>query len=102
MQIHFERSGGFANIRVAGTVDTENLPPEEAQALHDLVESVQFFELPAVLPAVPGGADRFQYMLTVEDDDQQHTIEIPESAATGDVANLIGRLTALVRQRRDG
>ncbi len=101
MQIHFERSGGFANIRVAGTVDTDTLPPEEAQALHELVTSVRFFELPSVLPAVPGGADRFQYTVTVEEGDQQHTVEIPESAATGDFANLVGRLTVLARQRRD-
>ncbi|MBI5667940.1 MAG: hypothetical protein HZC41_08010 [Chloroflexi bacterium] len=98
MRIEFERSGGFANIRVAGAVDTESLPPQEAQALSDLVNKLDFFALPSVIPSVTGGADRFQYTLTVEDEGRRHTVELPESAATGDFANLIGSLTALARR----
>lgn len=98
MRIEFERSGGFANIRVAGAVDTDTLPPQEAQAITNLIEKVDFFALPSVIPSVSGGADRFQYTLTVESEGRRHTVELPESAVTGDFANLIGSLTALARK----
>src|SRR2546425_7633629 len=58
MQVHFERSGGFAGLRISHDVDSANLPPEEASELSKLIETAHFFELPAVLRATLPRADR--------------------------------------------
>lgn len=97
MRIEFERTGGFANISTRATVNTDTLLPEDASALTELVDRIDFFNLPSVMPSIPGGADRFQYTITVESEGQRHTVEVPESAATGDMAALVGQLTALAR-----
>jgi hypothetical protein len=74
MRFHFVRTGGFAGLRLAATIDTEVLPEEECELLMDELDNANFFELPSVLEASSGGADRFQYEVTVERDEDQHTI----------------------------
>ena len=68
MQIHFERSGGFAGLRLAHDIDSAILPADQEAPLKDLVEQSRFFELPAVLRAERPGADRFQYKLRLKGD----------------------------------
>jgi len=80
MQIHFERSGGFAGLRLAHDIDSAILPADQEAHLKDLVEQSRFFELPAVLRAERPGADRFQYKLRLKGDSQEHTIEVDEAA----------------------
>ena len=80
MLIRFERSGGFAGMRKAVTLDTESLPLEEAGKLHELVNTADFFNLPAKFPPPKRGADYFQYRLTVEIEGKKHTVEVSEPA----------------------
>ncbi|MGE5072070.1 MAG: protealysin inhibitor emfourin, partial [Anaerolineae bacterium] len=49
MHIDFTRTGGFAGIRLSTSVDTSELPPEQAHELDHLVEDAAFFELPKEL-----------------------------------------------------
>jgi hypothetical protein len=66
MQIHLERSGGFAGLRLADDIDSTALAPEQEAELNNLIEQSHLFELPPVLRAEHPGADRFQYKLRVE------------------------------------
>jgi len=45
MRIDFECSGGYANIRLAYHVDTDELPQEVANEILELVESSGIFDL---------------------------------------------------------
>ncbi len=96
MRIDFERTGGFAGLRLATTVDTDDLPVEEANELRQLVETAHFFALPPTLKST-AGADRFVYKLTVEAEVRQHSVEVGEGAAPDSLRPLIDRLTTLAR-----
>jgi hypothetical protein len=99
MNIHFERSGGFAGLRLSQDVDSANLPPEERSELDRLVEEARFFDLPADVRAANSGADRFQYDLTVKAGPREHTVAIDEAAVPENVRPLLNWLRAKVRQR---
>jgi hypothetical protein len=65
MRIYFERSGGFAGMRVAVTLDTESLGSEETNELQKLVDTANFFALPPTITTTsPAGVDQFQYKVT--------------------------------------
>lgn len=100
MRIHFERSGGFAGMRLTTTVDTNSLAPEEAGALEEQLHKARFFDLPSSLNASPRGADQFCYRVTVEEGERQHTVELSEAAAPEPLRHLLRQLTTLARTRR--
>jgi len=101
MQIQFERSGGFAGMRFAATIDTDSLSAEQAEELRKLVNEAQFFELPGSLTSPSPAADQFQYKLTVEDEGRRHTVETTDGAAPGSLRPLLRRLTVLSRTSRN-
>jgi hypothetical protein len=100
MRIYFERSGGFAGMLLSTTVDTDSLSQEEALYFQSTFEETGFFELPARLSAPQEGADRFQYRLTVETGERQHTVELSDASAPDDLRPLLDRLTSLARSRQ--
>ena len=100
MRIHFERTGGFAGMRVAATIDTQSLSPEQANEIEDMVKGVNFFDLPGELEAPDPGADRFQYRLTINTEGRTHTIEVGEAAAPDELRPLLRKLTVMARSSR--
>ncbi len=100
MRVSFERTGGFAGMRVTATIDSESLPPEEERKLRHMVEATDFFQLPATLQAPTPGADRFVYRLTVESDGQRHTVEASDAAVPSSLRPLLEWLTAAARKGR--
>lgn len=99
MQIYYERTGGFAGMRLAVTLDSEKLPDEEARKLQQLVEAAHFFTLPAATTRPLTGADRFQYKLTVQTQQQQHTVEVVEAAIPMSMRPLLEWLTGYARNK---
>lgn len=100
MKIHFERSGGFMGVPVVAEIESQALAAEDAQHLHELVRTADFFDLPAHPPTSPApGADQFQYKITVEDAGHCHTVETSDSAATAELQPLLHHLTLLARRR---
>ena len=100
MRISFERTGGFAGIRLATTVDSAALSPEEAAQLRTLVDNAKFFSLPARIKTTASGADRFQYTVTVETLDQRHTVVVDESAAPPELRPLLNWLTTTAKTKK--
>ncbi len=99
MRIYFERSGGFAGMLVQATIDTRELPPEEADSLSQMVEDAGFFDLSTPLRS-PGGADQFIYQVTIEEGSRSHTIETGDGAAPASLRLLLRELT--IRARSSG
>jgi hypothetical protein len=102
MRIEFVRTGGFAGMRMATTVNTDSLPPDEARVLRESVDAARFFDLPPVIASPTPGADRFQYKITVEAEGRRHTVELGEAAVPEALQPLIQRLTTLARTARSG
>lgn len=97
MHIEFSRSGGFAGTRLSRSFDTDEIPAEEADELKQMVTSADFFHLPESLRS--GGADKFQYKITVENEGATHTVEADERAVPQGLKPLVGKLEALARKR---
>lgn len=102
LRIAFARSGGFAGIVLETTVDTAALPPAEARELEALVRQADFFALPERPDGAPGGADRFQYDLTIARGEQRHSVSLGESAVPATLRPLLDRLLAIARGRGKG
>jgi hypothetical protein len=89
MKFSLERSGGFTGIPVTTTVDVDSLPTAEANQLRQLVEATDFFNYPAQITAASSLPDRFQYQITVEDNQQKHTVIVGEAAIPNNLRPLI-------------
>jgi len=89
MLIRFERSGGFAGMRKAITLDTGSLTEDEAGKLDELVKNADFFNLPEKFPVPKRGADQFQYRLAVEIEGKKHTVDVSEPAVTESLRPLV-------------
>jgi hypothetical protein len=102
LRIQWERTGGFAGMRIAATMDSESLSLEHARQLRELIEAAGFFELPEEMagPVGLGGADRFLYTLTVEMEGRRHTVHTSEAAAPPEVRSLILWLTRAARKAK--
>ncbi len=89
MLISLERSGGFAGISKVIEIDSANLPQNQAEQLPMLLESANFFNLPAYIADESKQRDRFQYTLTIEDKNKQHTVTVNESSIPETLKPLI-------------
>jgi hypothetical protein len=98
MHIQFERTGGFAGLRLQHSVDAAKLPPEEAQSLHGMVQTAGFFDLPETITTPTPGADRFQYKVSVDSGDRRHTVTIHEGATPAALKPLLAWLTDKARK----
>jgi len=100
MKISFVRTGGFAGLRLATTVDSATLSPEEAAQLQALVDNAKFFALPTNVKGKASGVDRFQYTITIETPTQQHTVTVEESAASPELLQLLSWLTTAAKTKK--
>lgn len=98
MHIAFERSGGFAGMRLTTTIDPKVLSPEEAAKIWEMVEAANFFNLPPAITSTKPGADRFHYKVIVETKERRHTVEIDEGATPPSLRPLLDWLTAKARK----
>lgn len=96
MRIYYERTGGFAGIRHATTLDTRKLSDVRMQELRRLIEEANFFELPRKVPPETSKAvDRFHYKLTVTTEKRRHTVEAEEDVVPGELRPLIRWLSVV-------
>lgn len=100
MRIDYERTGGFAGLRLAATIDTATLPVDQASALHGLIDAAHFFDLPARIPSPPNVADQFNYRVTIEATGKRQTVEVGEASASPELQALLQQLTLLARAAR--
>jgi hypothetical protein len=98
MKIKFERSGGFAGLRLAQTVDSAALAPEDAKKLQQLVQAARFATLPPSFTTSRPDPDRFRFLLTVEAEGKAHTVEVDEGAIPASLQALIKWLIAYGRK----
>jgi hypothetical protein len=99
MKIYFERTGGFAGLRLAVNLDLDYLPTEDAGTLQKLVEEADLFHLPEPV-AGPGVVDGFQYAITVERKGEQRTFQVGDDVLPAGLRPLINDLTLRARSHR--
>jgi hypothetical protein len=89
VRITLKRSGGFGGIRTAASLDLTKLTEKKVAEARRLVNATKFFDLPATIRAKSAQPDRFQFDLTIEDDDRSHTVSIAEEAASKELKALL-------------
>ncbi|MBE0696800.1 MAG: hypothetical protein IH586_07745 [Anaerolineaceae bacterium] len=99
-RIYFERTGGFAGLRLSTSVDTQSLDELEASRLEQEIEQANFFHLPARLQTPSGGADRFEYQIALEQGIRKHTVIVGEASLPDALRPLVEHLELLMRTRR--
>jgi hypothetical protein len=104
VRVEVERSGGFAGIVTRRSADTADLPPEAAAELRGLVAGVDLSGLEQRLAATTdapgppaGGADRFQYDVTVDDGQQVHRFSVQDGSVPPELQPLLGAAMRLGR-----
>lgn len=94
-RIKFERTGGFANMRLAADLDMHDLPEEQADTLKELLDDLDFAELPAKLNSDKTMPDQFTYTITVEVGKWRHTVitsDAPEDEKMQELLELLNRI----------
>jgi hypothetical protein len=99
VRIDFQRSGGFAGVVLRCSIDTARMTPEEAREIEELVSAVDPAALAAASPRPGRGADRFQYDLTIDREDQRHHLSFGEGELTPELRPLVTRLLEIARRR---
>jgi hypothetical protein len=98
-RIKFERTGGFAGIRVAADIDLDDLPREQADQLRELLHEVNFDELPEKLMKGNQVPDGFTYSITVESEKVEHTVLTSDTSAPAKMQPLLELLYQIARQQ---
>ena len=98
-RIKFERTGGFAGIRLAADFEITDLPEDQARSLLELLDNLDFENLPEqMLDSMPI-ADGFTYSITIETKKSTHTVNAGESSVTEKLEPLLALLNQIARKQ---
>lgn len=97
-RIKFERTGGFGGMRIAAEIEPNDLPEEQARALLELLDDMDFNELPEELMN-NSGTDQFTYAITVETTKWEHTVVTSDESVPEKLHQLVELLNKLARKR---
>jgi hypothetical protein len=98
-RIQFERTGGFAGIRFAADFELDDLPKEQAHQILELLDDMDFDELPEMLMGNQQVADGFQYSITVVSEKGQQTVTTSDTSAPKKMEPLLEILTQIAKQQ---
>jgi hypothetical protein len=98
-RIKFERTGGFAGMRIAADIEFDDLPDEQARKLLELLDDLDFNKLPKQLTTAEPIADDFTYSVTIETDKWTHTVITSESSAPEKMQEVLHILNRLARSQ---
>lgn len=97
-RIQFERTGGFAGIRFAADFKPEDLPDEQSKELFDLLDDLDFDELPEQMMD-ENTPDSFTYSITVKTKRKSHTVVTGDASAPEKMQELLQLLNRIARNQ---
>jgi hypothetical protein len=98
-KIKFERTGGFAGIRLAAEIEMDELPEEQRREILGMLDEMDFEEFsdkPASEVSFPDG---FVYAISVESEKREYCIVTDESALPADMQPLVEILESITKRR---
>lgn len=99
-RIKFERTGGFAGIRIATDLKFDDLSDEHASRISELLDDLDFEELPEQLIDEDAMPDQFTYTITIETKKGEHTVVTGDASAPEKMQELLRLLDRLARTRK--
>jgi hypothetical protein len=103
MRVEFKTDGGFVYLPARSepvTIDTDDLPADEADELERLIEAVGFFDLPETSAPPRGAADYLRYTISVTGPEHSHTVSLTDPIEDPDIQALVEYLEAKTRDSR--
>jgi len=100
MRVRFKMDGGFVYLPARSepvTIDTDDLPAEEAEELERLIDAADFFELPETSPPPRGAADYLRYTISVTSHERSHTVHLTDPIEDPHVQALVEYLEGKAR-----
>lgn len=98
--IHYERTGGFAGLKLSAAFELDDLDDDQGKQLAELLDDLDFFDLPdQILPPRPG-SDQFTHKIEVAGKKGSHSVLTTDSAAPEKLRELIEMLNLLARSQR--
>jgi hypothetical protein len=94
--IHFQRTGGILGREVDADIDLNEIPEDESQELVRLITETNFFKFPQNMIA-QAVHDEYEYTVTIEAGNTNHTIHTSDSAAPESLRPLLEKLSTLAR-----
>jgi len=98
-RIKFERTGGFAGMRIATDLKLNDLSDEHASRISELLDDLDFGELPEQMMD-KSGPDQFTYVITVETQKWEHTVVTGDASAPEKMQELLQLLNRLARTKK--
>jgi hypothetical protein len=98
-RIKYERTGGFTGMHIAADIEPNDLPEEQAQTLLDLLDDLDFPELPEHLTKDSSMPDQFTYTITVESPEWKHTVVTSDESAPEKMQELLQMLDRIARKK---
>lgn len=98
-KIKFERTGGFAGIRIAADIEMEDLPEEQKREILELLDDMDFEELPEKLARKMAIPDEFVYSVTVVSNKKEYKVLAGESAIPEDMQPLLEILEGIAKRQ---
>ena len=92
MRVRFKMDGGFVYLPARSepvTIDTDDLPEEEAKELDRLIEAAGFFELPETSSPPRGAADYLRYTISATTPEHSHTVQLTDPIEDPHVRALV-------------
>jgi hypothetical protein len=94
--INFKRMGGMMGREMSVSLDLGSMPGHEAQRLHGLLTTSNFFEIP-VVDDLRTGPDEFEYEITVVAGNSIHTVHVSDTAMPESLRPLVEDLTEIAK-----
>jgi hypothetical protein len=90
----FKRCGGFVGKGMRFQLRLEELPAADANALLQLIEQAQFFNIPENL-IVRFNPDEYQYTITVDAGILSHTVRTNDTTMPASLRPLVNELSSM-------
>jgi len=98
-RIKYERTGGFAGMRISADFDLGELPEDQKRDLIELFDHLDFGELPERLLKNSAIADGFTYTITAESKKWKHTVTTDDMSMPDELQSLIEMLDRMAKKR---
>ena len=99
-QIKVERTGGFAGMTIARDLKLDDLSEEQAETLLELLDDLDFEELPEQMTGTESMPDQFTYTITVKTPRGEHTVITGDGSAPEKMQELLQLLNRLARTKK--
>jgi len=98
-KIKFERTGGFAGMRIAAEIKMDDLPDDQKREIIELLDEADFDELSEKLSEKMPVPDEFVYSIIVNSREKEYQVIAGESALPNDLQPLIEILERIAKRQ---